>query len=140
MDLASIWILSGARNKRNHSVPTDYEVLFSNPRAKGDGKKNLSLSPKHKSLFPAALAAMFLAQPNVGNAKLTDCNNTVGFVHCGTSRALLLEQGWLLGPSLLLAGGPVVALLALLGLNVGNHHGAFLLHGLGGPSSSKAEL
>lgn len=83
---------------------------------------------------------MFLAQPEVRNAELPDCNDTVGFVHCGTSRALLLEQWKLLGPSLLLAGGPVVVLLALLGLNVGNHHGAFLLHGLGGPRTSRAEL
>lgn len=50
--------------------------------------------------------------------------------------ALLLEQGRLTGQSLLLAGGPVAGLLALVGLDVGNDHGAFLLHGLGGPTAS----
>lgn len=51
-----------------------------------------------------------------------------------------LSKGGLLGQSLLLAGGPVAGLLALLGLHGGDDHGAFLLHGLGGPTTSGAEL
>lgn len=87
------------------------------------------------------LAATLLAQPNARNAKFPDHNDTVGDKqHCGTSRALLLEQGWLLDQSLLFAGGPVAGLLALVSLYVGNDHGAFLLHGLGGPTASRAEL
>lgn len=101
--------------------------IFSQPMRKRRGWKGFF--PVTEAQIPVPVLE---AQPDGWNAEL--------LVHGKSCSVAHLDHRDLWGPSLLLTGGPLAALLDLLGLNVGDDHGALLLHDLCHPSTSRTEL